>query len=131
MGDVDALCKRIIIIDKGKVLYDNDIESLKKFFGAYRTLKVSFGREVSGYAADDPERSASDLQKQLDQHFPGIRSIPVTVNEEWIDILVNEDDVPMMEVLNYIQGIRKINDMSMQEITTESIIKKIYERGIQ
>ncbi len=131
MGDVDALCKRIVIIDKGKVLYDNDIENLKKFFGAYRTLKVSFGKESSDYATEELERLAGDLQKQLDQHFSMVHSVPVTVNEEWIDILVNEDELSMMEVLNYVQGIRKIYDMKMQEITTESIIKKIYERGVQ
>ncbi|MDE5564953.1 MAG: ATP-binding cassette domain-containing protein, partial [Oscillospiraceae bacterium] len=28
MGDVDALCQRIVIIDKGKMLYDNDIAHL-------------------------------------------------------------------------------------------------------
>lgn len=131
MGDVDALCKRIVIIDKGKVLYDNDIENLKKFFGAYRTLKVSFGKGSSDYEKDGLERSAGELQNHLDQHFSLIQSIPVSVNEEWIDILVNEDEVSMIEVLNYVQGIRKIYDMKMQEITTESIIKKIYERGVQ
>lgn len=31
MGDVDALCQRIVIIDKGKMLYNNDIEHLKNF----------------------------------------------------------------------------------------------------
>ena len=40
MGDVDALCRRIVIIDKGRMLYDNDIDHLKGFFGSYRTLKV-------------------------------------------------------------------------------------------
>ena len=51
MGDVDALCRRIVIIDKGKMLYDNDIEHLKGFFGSYRTLKI----RVSG-----------DLEKQAE-----------------------------------------------------------------
>ena len=40
MGDVDALCERIVIIDKGKMLYDNDIRHLRQFFGSYRTLKI-------------------------------------------------------------------------------------------
>lgn len=31
MGDVGALCRRIIIIDKGKMLYDNDIEHLREY----------------------------------------------------------------------------------------------------
>ncbi|MBQ4185041.1 MAG: ATP-binding cassette domain-containing protein [Clostridiales bacterium] len=40
MGDVDALCKRIVIIDKGMKIYDNDIDHLKTYFGSYRTLRM-------------------------------------------------------------------------------------------
>ncbi len=40
LGDVEALCKRIIIIDKGKILYDGDIKQVNALFGAYRTLKL-------------------------------------------------------------------------------------------
>ena len=41
MGDVDALCQRIIIIDHGSMIYDNDIEHLKHYFGSYRTLHLN------------------------------------------------------------------------------------------
>ncbi|MBQ4217893.1 MAG: ATP-binding cassette domain-containing protein, partial [Clostridiales bacterium] len=34
MGDVDALCRRIVIIDEGTKIYDNDIEHLKTYFGS-------------------------------------------------------------------------------------------------
>lgn len=47
IGDVDALCRRIIIIDKGKMLYDNDIEYLKSFFGSYRTLKIRMNENLN------------------------------------------------------------------------------------
>ncbi len=50
MGDVDALCRRIIIIDKGKMLYDNDIEHLKGFFGSYRTLKIRIDGDMRHHA---------------------------------------------------------------------------------
>ena len=40
MGDVDALYKRIVIIDKGMKIYDNDIDHLKTYFGSYRTLRM-------------------------------------------------------------------------------------------
>ena len=40
LGDVEALCNRIIIIDKGKILYDGDIKKVNALFGAYRTLKL-------------------------------------------------------------------------------------------
>jgi len=41
MGDVDALCQRIIIIDHGSMIYDNDIAHLKHYFGSYRTLRLN------------------------------------------------------------------------------------------
>ncbi len=131
MGDVDALCKKIVIIDKGTVLYDNDIENLKKFFGTYRTLKLMFGKESFNYTNEALDKSASELCEQLKIHFPKVQSISVTVNEEWIDVLVNEDEISIIEILNYIQQIKKIHDMKLQEISTESIIKKIYEGGVK
>ena len=45
MGDVDALCRRIVIIDKGQKIYDNDIDHLKNYFGSYRTLKMKVGQD--------------------------------------------------------------------------------------
>ncbi|MBP0989004.1 MAG: ATP-binding cassette domain-containing protein, partial [Oscillospiraceae bacterium] len=52
MGDVDALCRRIVIIDKGKMLYDNDISHLKQFFGSYRTLKIRIKGDLKQYAEE-------------------------------------------------------------------------------
>ena len=56
MGDVDALCQRIVIIDKGKMLYDNDISHLKQFFGSYRTLKVRIKGDLKQYAEEITEK---------------------------------------------------------------------------
>ena len=94
MGDVDALCERIVIIDKGRKIYDNDIEHLKSFFGSYRTLKV-----------------------RLD-------------NDTWEEHLIDESKEDMMEVLRSIQKEKNIRDMKLEEISTEEVIKKIYEGGI-
>lgn len=94
MGDVDALCERIVIIDKGRKIYDNDIEHLKSFFGSYRTLKV-----------------------RLD-------------NDIWEEHLIDESREDMMEVLRSIQKEKNIRDIKLEEISTEEVIKKIYEGGI-
>lgn len=94
MGDVDALCERIVIIDKGRKIYDNDIEHLKSFFGSYRTLKV-----------------------RLD-------------NDIWEEHIIDESREDMMEVLRSIQKEKNIRDIKLEEISTEEVIKKIYEGGI-
>ncbi|MCR5707885.1 MAG: ATP-binding cassette domain-containing protein [Ruminococcus sp.] len=116
MGDVDALCRRIVIIDKGKMLYDNDISHLKGFFGSYRTLKI---------------RVDGDLKKESEviaKEFPDLK---VSADEEWISILVDEEKISVMDVLTKLQKERRIRDMQLEEISTEDVIKKIYEEGVE
>ncbi|MCR5306936.1 MAG: ATP-binding cassette domain-containing protein [Oscillospiraceae bacterium] len=114
MGDVDALCQRIVIIDKGKMLYDNDIEHLKRFFGSYRTLKL----RLSG--------SRDELVEQIQKEIP---ECSVSSDEEWISVLVDEEKAKVMDVLSRLQQHHKIRDMKLEEISTEDVIKKIYEEG--
>ena len=116
MGDVDALCERIVIIDKGKMLYDNDIEHLKKFFGSYRTLKI---------------RIDGDLKQQAEKIQHELSGFSVSADDEWISILVDEEKAKVMEVLSQLQKSYEIRDMQLEEISTEEVIKKIYEEGVQ
>lgn len=116
MGDVDALCRRIVIIDKGKMLYDNDIEHLKGFFGSYRTLKI----RVDGILTE----RAEEVKAQLPD-------FSVSADEEWISVLVDEEQATIMEVLNQLQSSFDIRDMQLEEISTEDVIKKIYEEGVE
>jgi len=116
MGDVDALCRRIVIIDKGRMLYDNDISHLKGFFGSYRTLKI---------------RVDGDLKKEAEvigKEFPALK---VEADDEWISILVDEEKITVMEVLTKLQKTRRVRDMQLEEISTEEVIKKIYEEGVE
>lgn len=116
MGDVDALCQRIVIIDKGKMLYDNDIEHLKNFFGSYRTLKI---------------RIDGDLKQQAEKIQHELSRFSVSADDEWISILVDEEKSKVMEVLSQLQQSYEIRDMQLEEISTEEVIKKIYEEGVQ
>ena len=92
MGDVDALCRRIVIIDKGQKIYDNDIEHLKNFFGSYRTLRMKTGGD-------------------------------------WEEHLIDEKTTDVMDVILRRSKETKIEDIQLLEISTEDVIKKIYEGG--
>ena len=91
MGDVDALCKRIVIIDKGTKIYDNDIENLKSYFGSYRTLHMRLE------------------------------------DDTWESMLIDEKETDIMDVIMRKQKETKIKDIRLEEISTEEVIKKIYE----
>ncbi len=116
MGDVDALCERIVIIDHGKMLYDNDIEHLKKFFGAYRTLKL----RVRGDMEQEAQRIAEELPM-----------CSVKTDDNWISVLVNEDEQKVVSVLSQLQNSHDIRDMQLEEISSEEVIKRIYEGGVE
>ena len=91
MGDVDALCQRIIIIDHGSMIYDNDIEHLKHYFGSYRTLKLNL------------------------------------VGAGWQEIVVDESKTDVMSVISEYQKKGGVKDIQLEDISTEEVIKKIYE----
>ena len=116
MGDVDALCRRIVIIDKGKMLYDNDIEHLKSFFGSYRTLKI---------------RVDGDLKKQSEVIRKEVPDFAVSADDEWISVLVDEDKKKVVDVLSQLQSSHSIKDMKLEEISSEDVIRKIYEEGVE
>jgi ABC-2 type transport system ATP-binding protein len=48
MADVEALCKRVIVIHHGKLLFDGDLSKLVEKFSAFKTI----GFTVDGAAAD-------------------------------------------------------------------------------
>ncbi|MCR5805808.1 MAG: ATP-binding cassette domain-containing protein [Oscillospiraceae bacterium] len=116
MGDVDALCRRIVIIDKGKMLYDNDIEHLKGFFGSYRTLKIRIDGDLA--------RSAEDIAGKFSK-------FSVTNDEDWISVLVDEDEEKVIDVLGKLRHMYTIKDMKLEEISSEDVVKKIYEEGVK
>lgn len=127
MGDVDALCKRIVIIDKGTMIYDNDMEHLQRYFGAYRTIKIQFGKGGEEGSEDMAKQQAEEVVRWLSEEFPEAEPAAVSAEERWIQILLNEEEVRMMDAVNCIQKHRRIVDMNVQEISTESVIRKIYE----
>lgn len=124
IGDVEALCKRAVIIDKGKMVFDNDFEHLKSRFGKYRTLKI---------AKSDNENDLNNLQNAVSSIAQGSsvnllnKEDDDEENERWFSLLIDEDQIALADVLNQLMKSSKIEDIKIEEIQTEDIIRKIYE----
>lgn len=104
MADIEKLCSRMMIIDKGTVIYDGAVSGMKERFAPYRTLVVDFAEGVGDVATDlatlvgrDGQQarfqfdrshiSASDLIVELAARYP-VRDI--TVEEPEIETIVRE-----------------------------------------
>ena len=130
MGDVDALCQRIAIIDKGSKLYDNDIEHLTELFGSYRTLSLSLLKKSEQTDKQKLEQMVSSVTAILEQEWKEPGAFAVNEREGQIESLINESVANVVQVMNAIQKVHNIYDMRLMEISTESVIRKIYEGGI-
>jgi len=124
LGDVEALCQRIIIIDKGKILYDGGIKRVTALFGAYRTLKL----QIDNF--DDTTIQA--LQNQLNEHF-GIESgIVVAETEEfWTDVTIDQARTHLSDVLSFIMSNFPVFDVRIVEISMENVVQRIYDGALQ
>jgi ABC-2 type transport system ATP-binding protein len=123
LGDVEALCRRIIIIDKGKIIYDGPIGKVTALFGAYRTLKVQIHRFEEG--------TLDQLKARLDGQFGADCAIVVEHTEEgWTDVTVNQDRVPLLDVLHFVMEAFPIKDVRIVEISMENVVQRIYEGAL-
>lgn len=47
LGDIEELCRRVLIIDAGRLIYDGPLQTIKERFGTHRVLSVETADEVA------------------------------------------------------------------------------------
>jgi ABC-2 type transport system ATP-binding protein len=123
LGDVEALCHRIIIIDKGRILYDGKAKQVNTLFGAYRTLKVQIN--------DFSETTLSELKNKLLDKFGADHGISVSETEEfWTDITIDQARTPLSDVLNFVMTNFAVVDVRIVEISMENVVRKVYDGAL-
>jgi ABC-2 type transport system ATP-binding protein len=123
LGDVEALCNRIIIIDKGKILYDGKAKQVNTLFGAYRTLKLQI--------ENCTETVLELLNVKLTNKFGSESSITIAQTEEfWTDITIDQARTPLSDVLNFVMSNFTVSDVRIVEISMESVVQKVYDGAL-
>jgi ABC-2 type transport system ATP-binding protein len=123
LGDVEALCHRIIIIDKGKTLYDGDIKKVNALFGAYRTLKLQI--------SDFDQNTLSALLSKLDERFGANHGITVGETEEfWTDVTIDQARTPLSDVLSAVMTSFAVFDVRIVEIAMEDVVQRVYDGAL-
>jgi len=121
VGDVEALCRRIVMIDKGKLIYDGTTAAFGKLFGSYRTLRLMC-REGEFDTMDA-------LLPSMREKF-AISAIDTQDKENhWYDITIDQDHTKLSDVLSWALNTLPVKDVQIQEIKTESVIAKVYAGG--
>jgi len=71
MADVEALCKRVIVIHHGRILFDGDLSTLGDRFGAYKTIEavLADGERITlQVPRADTSRATAELLAEHEVH---------------------------------------------------------------
>ena len=123
LGDVEALCQRIIIIDKGKILYDGGIKKVNALFGAYRTLKLQID--------DFGPATLQTLRDGLAVKFGPENGVTVAETEDlWTDVTIDQARTPLADVLSFAMNSFVVEDVRIVEISMEKVVRKVYDGAL-
>jgi len=111
MQDIEKTCKRIIIIDNGKIIYDGNLSEIRKKYGKERTLIVEFGKIYEEYNVEDNIKITDDTDNPYKKSF----TVPAEMN--------------IHKIISDISSGHVISDLTIKEPEIEGIIREIYEGG--
>ena len=110
MKDIEQLCSRIIIIDKGKILYDGSLSKIKYQFGNTKTILLPKNVTLnSDFATKFNNIEVSETEENIVLKF--------SLNE------INMDDVLLELINNY-----HVEDFKIEDISIGDITMKLYEK---
>ncbi len=106
MNDIEALTNRILLIGKGRILYDGDLESLRGKFGGTKTVTIDF--------TEDGQLPA----------IPGARILSCSLGRAVIE--VDTCRIKASEVIAILSGKLDLLDMTVANLPVEELVVALY-----
>ncbi|TCC04256.1 ABC transporter ATP-binding protein [Kribbella soli] len=109
MDDVEQLCQRIMVIDGGRMLYEGDLNDLKRRFAPYRDLIVT------PRSPGDADRIDSGLATRVSS--PGSAKVTLRFDPE---------EVSAPEVIQSVSSQFDVSDLSLLDPQLEDVVRRLY-----
>jgi ABC-2 type transport system ATP-binding protein len=107
--DVERLCRRLVIIDRGRIIEDSTVDEIKERHGAERVLVVDL----------------EEARPPLD--VPGAKVVRTEGVRQWLRF--SRDDHTAPAVLAEIAAQAPVRDLTIEDLPIEEIVRRIYEGG--
>lgn len=114
MSDIELLCKRVIILDSGKVLYDGSLDGVKHMFGDKRDLTVTVAAPLNE-------------QELKEKYSP--ETVVLSDGGLTATLTVDAGKVSVGEILTSLISDYDVKDVKIVETGIEQIVSKIYEKN--
>lgn len=114
LKDIEEVCDRIILIDKGSIIYDGEKETFKNKYGKHIIAEFVIQNKNNNIALATSNEKFEVLVE----------------NEKNIKIKFNHEQLTIMDIVKSISNYCEILDMHIQEEGLEEILKEIYRGEI-
>lgn len=115
LADVERLCRRVILIDHGRVLFDGSVDRLKATYAPQRELVVQLM----------PDTAALETGP-LHLEMPGV--VRVDGDPGQLRFRFDPATVRAHELVGEVARRYPVTDLSLVEPTLESVVRRLYER---
>ena len=109
LTDIERLCSRLLILDRGRVIYDGGLDELKRRYGNERTLVVDLAEPLPALA------------------IPGTRVVRVDGNRQWLRF--PGEEVTAARVVAAVAEQAPLVDLALEEPEIEEVVRRIYVEG--
>ncbi|HEP7700908.1 TPA: ATP-binding cassette domain-containing protein [Streptococcus pyogenes] len=114
LSDIEQLCDRIIMIDKGQEIFDGTVTQLKQTFGKMKSL--SFELEAG--------------QEEVVSQFLGLPDITVERHELTLEIQYDSSRYQTADVIQRTMADFVVRDLKMTDADIEDIIRRFYRKEL-
>jgi len=117
LDDIEQLCRRVVVIDRGTKLFDGDIDGLKRLSGHVARLRL----ELRGEGGEEALRAAT-------------AGLAVTWTRRDVGRFEGEfrkNEVPVAEVVRRVVTGAPVHDLAVLEPPIEEVVRKIYRGELE
>ena len=109
-GDLEALCKRVIIINHGQIVYEDKVSNLKRKYLTTKMVEVRYAEEVpAGFSIHGVEI--------------------LKVGHYGVKLRFNTTQTPVDSVMAHLSQAGEIVDITISDPPLEEVIAKIYQEA--
>ncbi len=114
LKDIEDVCNRIILLDKGQIIYDGAKEVFKNTYGKYIIAEFVVENKTKNLSMETADEDF-EVFEESDQH---------------LKIKFNHEKTTIINIVNYISNHCEILDLHIQEQDLEEILKELYRGDV-
>jgi ABC-2 type transport system ATP-binding protein len=109
-GDLEALCKRVIIVNHGQIVYEDKVSNLKRKHLTTKLVEVRYAEQVPA-----------------DFRMDGVEILKV--GRYGVKLRFDTDQTPVDSVMAHLSGAGELVDITISDPPLEEVIAKVYKEG--